>query len=212
MKTLQHIFSTPCRLATKAVAILAIGAATVTISPQAEAVLIDLGDTTHDDATGLEWLDLTKTLGLSVNQALASSYVTTDGFRHATSIEVNTLFLNAGFLTTNNVNNPANDPAADLLLGLMGTTANDGTINALGRGFAIWDATFTVRPNYHKSGLGAGAAIVSLFSSNKDLTDATAGHFLVRNIKVSVTDSGSSLLILTLALFALFRGRRWLDK
>ncbi len=213
MKALQQILSMPSGFAMKSIAILAIGATTVALSPKADAVLIDLGDTTHDDATGLEWLDLTKTLGLSVNQALATSHVTSNGFRHATSSEVNTLFLNAGFLTTNNVNNPANDPAADLLLGLMGETQFGGTKNALGRGFAEWTSPgWYTRPNYHKTGLGAGAAITSLLTSNKDLVDGTAGHFLVRNFPTSVPDNGSSLILLSIALFAMHRGRRILKK
>ncbi|MGI9458073.1 MAG: hypothetical protein ACR2NU_16025 [Aeoliella sp.] len=135
-----------------------------------------------DSITNLEWLNLEATQGLSWNQAELSTFVTNDGFRHATSDEVNTLFLNAGFLTTNNVNNPLNDPAAALLLTLLGDTLFDGTINATGRGFAEYspNSAFTVRPNYHNSGLGAGAAIVSLFQSDRDFVDGNAGHFLVR--------------------------------
>ncbi len=210
MKTLQHIFSRPCRLATKAVAILAIGAATVTMTPQADAVLIDLGATTHDDATGLEWLDLTATQGISANQALLTSYVTTDGFRHATSDEVSVLFANAGFVTGVSTKSPLNDPAANLLLGLLGETQFAGTINATGRGFAIWSTSPSsyTRPFFSNGGLGSLYAVVSGLTSNKDQIDATAGHFLVRDFATSVSDSGSSLLLISLALFALHRGRR----
>jgi hypothetical protein len=138
------------------------------------------GLATWDIQTRLQWVDLPETLGLSYNDVLASDLVTVKGFRHATAAEVETLFLNAGFLTTDNVNDPLNDPAADLLLDVMGCTQFCGTVNELGRGFADYSPGWTVRPNYHSGGLGSGAVVVSLFSSNFDLVDPTAGHFLVR--------------------------------
>ena len=156
------------------------------VSSQVNAALIDNGTSMFDTDTGLEWLDLTQTQGISWNAAEASSYVTIDGYVHATETQVETLFLNAGFLTTNNVNNPLNDSAAADLLAFLGCTQFCGTVNATGRGFADWDGTQTVRPNYHTSGLGAGAATVSLFTTNKDLLDATAGHFLIRASVVPV--------------------------
>ena len=142
--------------------------------------LVDNGISMIDTATGLEWLDLTETLGISWNQAEASNFVTADRYIHATEAQVIALFMNAGFLTTNNVNNPLNDPAAADLLAFLGCTQFCGTVNATGRGFAEWNSTFATRPNYHTSGLGAGAATTSLLTSDLDLIDATAGHFLVR--------------------------------
>ena len=90
----------------------------------------------------------------------------------------------------------ANAAAAADLLDFLGCTQFCGTVNATGRGFADWDGSQTVRPNYHTSGLGAGAATVSLFSVNKDLLDATAGHFLVKAVPVpaAVWLFGSGLL------------------
>lgn len=175
----------------------------------ANAILIDAGDVTQSTEGGLEWLDLTLTEGLSYNQALASDFVVNQGFRHATRAEVEAMFLEAGFLTTNNVNNPANDPAAQLLLDLMGCTSACGTINAFGRGFAIWNDTFRIRPNYHLSGLGAGAAVVSLFTSNGALIDETSGHYLVRDIRpVAIAEPGMlAILGFGLAIFGLARRR-----
>ena len=155
------------------------------ISGSAAAALVDSGNSMIDNGTGLQWLDLTQTQGLTYNQALATTFVTVDGYVHATSAQVNTMFLNAGFLTTDNVNNPANDPAAADLLNFLGCTQFCGTINATGRGFADWTSPgFTTRPNYHTTGLGAGAAVTSLLTSNLDLADSTAGHFLVRAVPV----------------------------
>ena len=193
-------------IAKKTLGFLVINAAVISFSPNATAVLMDNGDTTVDTATGLEWLDLTKTVGLSINQALATGFVTSDGFSHATVAQVNTLFLNAGFLTTNNVNNPANNPAANLLTSLMGVTQFPGTVNETGRGFATNGAVYS-RPNYHKGALGAGAAVISLQTNNKDLVDSTSGHFLIRDY-VAVPDHGSTLLLLAMSAFALHRARR----
>jgi hypothetical protein len=147
---------------------------------------------TTDTATGLQWLDLTATLGISYNAAEASGFVTNDGFRHATIGEVATLFGNADFpLPMPAANNPANDAAANLLLGLLGCTQFCGTVNATGRGFADGTTALTVRPNYHNSGLGSGAATLSLQSNNLDLVDATSGHFLVR-----VPEASTGLMML----------------
>ena len=146
----------------------------------AHAALVDNGSSMIDTGTGLEWLALTQTQGLTWNQAESTVYVTSQGYVHATDEQVITLFTNAGFLTTDNTNNPANDPAANELLAKLGCTQFCGTVNATGRGFADWNGTFTTRPNYHTSGLGAGAATTSLLTSNLDLADSTAGHYLVR--------------------------------
>lgn len=165
------------------------------------AILIDNGSSMIDTDTGLEWLDLTQTLGISVNDAVASTFVTVDRFVHATDEQVNTLFLNAGFLTTNNANNVANDPAAATLLSFLGCTQFCGTNFDTGRGFADWNdaGTFT-RANYHEGPLGAGAAIVSLLTANLDLKDATAGHFLVR---VAAVPEPALLALLSIGLIGM---------
>jgi len=160
------------------------------------------GLVTLDNDTGLEWLDLTATQGISFNAALASGYVVNDGFRHATIAEVEALLVNAGFITTDNANNPLNDAAAALMLDLMGCTQFCGTNFETGRGFAVSSATFTSRPNYHAGPLGGGAAVVSLQTSNKDLVDATAGHWLVRAAVQTVPEPGT-LVLLGLGLIGL---------
>jgi len=165
----------------------------------ADAALVDNGTSMIDTATGLEWLDLTQTQGLTWNQAEASVYVTSQGYARATVGQVITLFTNAGFLTTDNTNDSGNDPAASDLLSFLGCTQFCGTVNATGRGFAAWTSVgWSTRPNYHTSGLGAGAATTSLLTSDLDLVDATAGHFLVRVVPVpaAVWMFGSALALL----------------
>lgn len=154
------------------------------VAGSANAALIDNGTSMIDTATGLKWLDLTQTQGMSWNTSLASSFVTVEGYTHATETQVITLFTNAGFLTTNNVNNVLNNPAANTLLAYLGCTQFCNTVNALGRGFAEWSGAQKTRPNYHMTGLGAGAATTSLLTSNLDLVDPTAGHFLVKVVPV----------------------------
>jgi len=165
----------------------------VVCASSSSALIIDNGTSATDTDTNLEWLDLTETLGDTWNQVEASSFVTVDGYTHATAAQVTTLFLNAGFLTTNNANNPLNDPAAATLLSALGCTQFCGTVNATGRGFADNGGTWTTRSNYHTSGLGAGAAVISLQTTNKDLSDATAGHFLVRTV---VPEPSTAILLL----------------
>ena len=157
----------------------------------AGAAIIDNGSSAIDTDTNLEWLDLDQTVGQTISQVQASNLITVDGWSYATAAQVTTLFENAGFLTTNNVNDPANDPAAILLLDVLGCTQFCGTVNATGRGFADNGLPWYTRPNYHRSGLGSGAAIISLQTTNLDLADATSGHYLVR----VVPEPGTALLV-----------------
>ena len=136
-------------------------------SQTALAEIINTGNSIIDTETGLEWLDLTQTQGLSWNEAEASQFVTVDGYSHASAIAVGELMINAGFRTIENKNEPGNDAAAQLLLSFLGCTQFCGTINATGRGFAFYNDTQTVRPNYHTGGLRRGATTISLFSANK---------------------------------------------
>lgn len=74
---------------------------------------------TYDNTTNFEWLDLTKTLGLSYNQALAMPYVTDLGFRMATPQEVLGLWASAGVVPGSSAQN---GPAVAQLVNLLGCT------------------------------------------------------------------------------------------
>ena len=88
------------------------------------------GLVTRDTATGYRWLDLTATVGMSLEDVLASNLVTEMGFRLGTMAEVQGMWRQAG-LVDNGYATAANLPAARLLLGLMGAT---GAANQLGTG------------------------------------------------------------------------------
>jgi hypothetical protein len=59
-------------------------------------LLVDDGLITLDSSTGLEWLDVTQTVGMSYTSVLGSQYVSQMSFRYATLQELTALFDNAG--------------------------------------------------------------------------------------------------------------------
>jgi hypothetical protein len=164
------------------------------------AALVDNGNSLIDTDTNLEWLDLTQTKGWTVNQALASDFVTVDGYAYATTAQVTTLFANAGFpLAPPSFNNPLNAPAAELLLAGLGCTSIIcGTTGGTGRGWADAENTFNYQPFYSKSTLGGSYAIVSLGQAGEDVVNAESGVYLVRTSVVPVPAAawlfGSGLL------------------
>jgi hypothetical protein len=115
------------------------------------------------------------------------------------------LFLNAGFVSTNNVNNTANDPAAALLLENLGCTLLCNTNFDTGRGFAIGETALTIRPNYREGPLGAGAAVLSLQNNNLDASFADSGHFLVNVVPIP---AAVWLFASGLGFLGWFRGRQ----
>jgi len=84
----------------------------------------DTGDTsrTWDTETGLEWLDLTLTIGMSYVDAVA--YGASLGFRHAIHSEVSTLYDHAGWDGVSSVYTIPNHAMATTLLNLMGDTGH----------------------------------------------------------------------------------------
>lgn len=101
------------------------GSVSATPLTQADLFVAGDGKVTRDPYTGLEWLDLTETLGLSINQILAGAgpaggWISVLGFRYATVTEVENLFIDHGFP---NVNSPtaANVPFYDSFVALLST-------------------------------------------------------------------------------------------
>ena len=78
-------------------AILLLLFATLVSASPAQATFIDAGTVTLDSSTNLEWLDIDESLGFSWNEIEngVGGFVAA-GWRHATSLEVCTLFANGG--------------------------------------------------------------------------------------------------------------------
>jgi hypothetical protein len=91
----------------------------------ANATLVDSGDIMQDTSTGLQWLDLNQTAGLTYNYVAGQlgpggAYA---GFSFATESEVNQLFADAGIPNVN--------------VGLYGTVANVASVTSL---ISLWNA------------------------------------------------------------------------
>jgi hypothetical protein len=80
-----------------------LAASILLLSTQVNAALIEQdlfssgdGLTTLDSMTGLQWLDVTETVGLSYGDVLISQYTTDLSFRYASLQELTSLYDNAG--------------------------------------------------------------------------------------------------------------------
>jgi hypothetical protein len=105
----------------------ALGLILASMTSTSYAALINQGLTTLDDDTNLEWLDVTATANLSYDGAKASSFASTDGFRHATLSEITTLYTNAGITDfSGNLSAGNFSPAANIVT-LLGQTATAST-------------------------------------------------------------------------------------
>lgn len=71
------------------------------LAPLAQAAIVDLGNVTRDSSTGLEWLDLTETVGRSYLDVSNQFDVGEEfaGWRYATESEVQVLWQNFGLTT-----------------------------------------------------------------------------------------------------------------
>lgn len=122
------------RFSKKIIAVLFLLSMVITTNANANLISVDLSKTgdsllTYDTSTGLEWLDLTLTKGVSYNEVLSGfdGFTTSQGFRYATVNEVSGLFSNAGVAQTSwvwgywNFNNPGY-LANSSLVSLLGLT------------------------------------------------------------------------------------------
>ncbi|MCZ6618525.1 MAG: hypothetical protein O7E57_10360, partial [Gammaproteobacteria bacterium] len=158
------------------------------------------GAVTQDTATGLEWLDLTKSRGYSVDEVLAGAGgFVNNGFRVASVEEVEVVFLAAGWDGVDQVVDGLNDDLAAVvtLLGLFGQMADArlvGVQGAFGEGWATFDDTSTTgavtRPFYEVVESAEGGRIVCTsaaipilaenegFASCTDFTTADSFNFI----------------------------------
>lgn len=200
----HHVDSAP---KTRIAAGLSITIALVLSAVSANAALIDNGTTTTDTDTGLEWLDLTETLGLSYAGALASSFVTVDGYRSATSLEVIELFGNAGVGTLDNLAREIDFAGASQLVDLLGCTLAPAvcvtTSNPIGTGYAEWLPGTGRRALYRTDSINGGRGAATVQSSFLTSADPAIGTFLVR-----VVPEPSTGLLMLFGLAGLSRWRQ----
>ena len=180
-----------------------------------EAALIDNGTFTTDNATGLDWLDMSNTVGNSYNQTLTaiSAGGSLDGWRLATSAEFDGLINAAvGSSYTQVGFDAAILSQMTTLVDYLGSTYNVGETTGFVVGFV--DSSALSDADARQFGwsliVGEEAGFVrpasqTNWDTGKGITDSDVGSFLVR---ASVPDTGSTAALLGVDVFVLAAARR----
>ncbi len=168
-----------------------------------------VNNVTQDTATGLDWLDLTASGGISYDDitlqfAPSGTY---DGWRHATGAEVSGLFTGSAGLTLGNQAGVV-DPNATQFVALVGITQSGGaTGDVIARGRYNDDASGT-QSNLAGSAFVAYRPLSTFFPSFTEasilddqpvinsVVPSGAGHWLVR----ATVPEPSALALAALAL------------
>jgi hypothetical protein len=102
---------------------------------------------TTDTATGLDWLDLTATAGLSVNQVLSSSQY--NGWHYATSEQLNTLVVDFGGISQQQTSYVATLALSETYRFMIQTLGNTSDFWAHANGYTSYiDYLNTFIPDY----------------------------------------------------------------
>lgn len=194
-------------LATFVSAALTIFAAAPSYAALIEADLFNPGDgfLIRDTDNNREWVDVTKTTGISVNSALA--IYAPLGFSLATIADTEQLFIAAGATTINAIN-AGNLAAAQLLEDLMEHEFpfTDTNGNTYVHGYAQLDSapTLTIsRFRAYTDNLGWIHTISNGTSWTFDFASGDIGTFLVRDIQEASVPAPGALALLGFGLLGL---------
>jgi hypothetical protein len=169
------------------------------------ATLIDNGDTTVDPITGLTWLDLTESLGMSVQDVWddVGGFLSA-GWSVASSAQVDELFAHAGVPAPSSELNLYKDSAiTDYMLGLFGITGYLAVDEPFGVGLADNGGNRATVPYYmtrqiEESRTAGSSECCVLYTDASD----EAGVWLIMPAKVPVP---SSIALVALGLLGLVR-------
>jgi hypothetical protein len=187
--------------------------------------LQDLGAVTRDPATGLDWLDLTQSLGLSYDDVEngVGNDLAAQGWRHATASEVCALFATYALApepcgVDNRTASQPSTGAVESLIDLLGDTGSvigvsstppydpvvTGSVGLLDDG----DGTQAVGEGSLGHNLLNGDEETSVFVNwiTAITVNPTTGHFLVRPAPEPAGGPAAAIILLVLA--ALRRGPR----
>jgi len=177
--------------------------------------LFDVGDglITIDTNTSLEWLDLIPTFRLSYNEALATTFVSDLGFRHATYDEMVELYAGVGifneldgddpFITAFNSTSVANFPKVETLLNFLGCVARCAASGAFGQGWVDIGVADRTTYSFYQTGSNGvdfdGEVQINALAGThlKESSNFETSNFLVRVARVP---EPTTLALMTLGL------------
>lgn len=168
---------------------------------------------TFDDESSLEWLDLTETVGLSVNEVLTGP-LAAGGWRHASLAETSALFLHGGAVELSGIQRSGNWEPANFLGSLLGITnpysASEWETNGFHAVGEPAPGSAWVAKVLRRQGETQGAMIdPEWLDRTVDQSSGEFGHFLVRLSPVSVSEPTTLALVCSgLASIGLSVGRK----